>query len=115
MGSGKTMKPHEPAGSDEQATRFRFVIIGMLFLMAVINYVDRGALSYTSEQLIKEYSFSKSEWGSVLGYFGYGYMFGAVLGGTLSDRWGPRQSMDLRRRNLVSLSRSPAHMLVRSA
>jgi ACS family hexuronate transporter-like MFS transporter len=85
------MKTHEPAGSDGRATRFRFVIIGMLFLMAVVNYVDRGALSYTSEQLIKEYGFSKSQWGSVLGYFGYGYMFGAVLGGTLSDRWGPRR------------------------
>lgn len=79
------------AGSDGRATRFRFVIIGMLFLMAVVNYVDRGALSYTSEQLINEYGFSKSQWGSVLGYFGYGYMFGAVLGGTLSDRWGPRR------------------------
>jgi sugar phosphate permease len=91
MGNGKTMKPLELAGSGGQATRFRFVIIGMLFLMAVVNYVDRGALSYTSEQLIKEYGFSKAQWGSVLGYFGYGYMFGAVLGGTLSDRWGPRR------------------------
>jgi ACS family hexuronate transporter-like MFS transporter len=61
MGSGKTMKPLEPAGSGGQATRFRFVIIGMLFLMAVVNYVDRGALSYTSEQLIKEYGFSKAQ------------------------------------------------------
>jgi ACS family hexuronate transporter-like MFS transporter len=77
--------------SEVAATRFRFVIIGMLFLMAVVNYVDRGALSYTSEQLIKEYGFSKSQWGFVLGYFGYGYMFGAVLGGTLSDRLGPRR------------------------
>jgi len=84
------MSSLEPAGSG-RATRFRFVIIGMLFLMAAVNYVDRGALSYASEQLIKEYGFSKSQWGSVLGYFGYGYMFGAVLGGTLSDRWGPRR------------------------
>ena len=73
--SSKSMTP------DERATRFRFVIIGMLFLMAVVNYVDRAALSYTSDQLIKPYGFSKSEWGSVPGCFGYGYMFGAVLGG----------------------------------
>jgi len=85
------MTSSKPVISGERATRFRFVIIGMLFLMAVVNYVDRGALSYTSEQLIKQYGFSKSEWGSVLGYFGYGYMFGAVLGGTLSDRLGPRK------------------------
>jgi MFS transporter, ACS family, hexuronate transporter len=75
----------------QRATRFRYVIIGMLFMMAVVNYVDRGALSYTSEQLIKQYGFSKSEWGAVLGYFGYGYIFGAVIGGTLSDRLGPRR------------------------
>lgn len=85
------MKSLEPASADKRATRFRFVIIGMLFMMAVVNYVDRGALSYASEQLINEYGLSKSQWGSVLGYFGYGYMFGAVLGGTLSDRWGPRR------------------------
>jgi MFS transporter, ACS family, hexuronate transporter len=91
MMSGKNMKSLEPAAADKRATRFRFLIIGMLFLMAVVNYVDRGALSYTSEQLIKQYGFSKSQWGSVLGCFGYGYMFGAVLGGTLSDRWGPRR------------------------
>ena len=76
---------------DQRATRFRYVIIGMLFMMAVVNYVDRGALSYTSEHLIKQYGFSKSEWGAVLGYFGYGYIFGAVIGGTLSDRLGPRK------------------------
>ena len=85
------MKSSKSSAPDAQATRFRFVIIGMLFMMAVVNYVDRGALSYTSEQLIGQYGFSKSEWGAVLGYFGYGYMFGAVLGGTLSDRLGPRK------------------------
>ena len=81
----------ESKAPDGRASRFRFVIIAMLFAMAAMNYVDRGALSYTFEQLIRQYGFSKSEWGSLLGYFGYGYMFGAVLGGTLSDRWGPRR------------------------
>lgn len=79
------------APADTKGTRFRYVVIGMLFLMAVVNYVDRGALSYASEQMIAQYAFSKSQWGSVLGYFGYGYMFGALLGGVLSDRWGPRR------------------------
>src|SRR5882757_7496329 len=75
----------------EPPTRFRYLIVALLFMIAVVNYVDRGALSYTSEQVIAEYGFSKANWGAVLGYFGYGYMFGAVLGGTLSDRWGPKR------------------------
>jgi ACS family hexuronate transporter-like MFS transporter len=91
MQNGQDMTSSRSEQTGERATRFRFTIIGMLFLMAVVNYVDRGALSYTSEHLIKQYGFSKAEWGSVLGYFGYGYMFGAVLGGTLSDRLGPRK------------------------
>lgn len=74
-----------------QATHFRYVIVGLLFLMATVNYVDRGALSYASEAIIAKYGFSKSEWGSVLGYFGYGYMFGAICGGSISDHWGPRR------------------------
>jgi sugar phosphate permease len=91
MQSSQDVTSSRSERTSERATRFRFVIIGVLFLMAVVNYVDRGALSYTSEHLIRQYGFSKAEWGSVLGYFGYGYMFGAVLGGTLSDRWGPRK------------------------
>ena len=84
--------PTEIDGAGSVApTRFRFVIIGLLFLMAVVNYVDRGALSYASEEIISKYGFSKAEWGSVLGYFGYGYMFGAICGGALSDHWGPRR------------------------
>ena len=54
MTSGENKTQLESVIAGERATRFRFAIIGMLFLMAVVNYVDRGALSYTSEQLIKQ-------------------------------------------------------------
>src|SRR5260221_403853 len=51
----------------EPPTRFRYLIIALLFMIAVVNYVDRGALSYTSEQVIAEYGFSKANWGADLG------------------------------------------------
>lgn len=60
-------------------------------MLALINYIDRGALSYSGEFIISEYGFSKEEWGNVLGFFGYGYMFGALLGGLLSDKFGPKK------------------------
>ena len=38
-----------------------------------------------------EYHLDRAAWGAALGYFGYGYMFGALLGGMLGDRFGPRR------------------------
>ena len=48
--------------------------------MTMINYIDRGAISYAQEDIIKEFGFDTIAWGSILGYFGYGYMFGSLLG-----------------------------------
>lgn len=72
-------------------TSYRYVIFAIVTILALINYIDRGAISYASEQIISEYGFTRANWGSMLGYFGYGYMFGAILGGTLSDRLGARK------------------------
>ncbi|MBG0738550.1 MFS transporter [Paeniglutamicibacter antarcticus] len=62
----------------------------MVVLITVINYVDRGAISYAANPMIKEFGLDKAQWGEVLGYFGYGYMVGALFGGALADRKGPR-------------------------
>ena len=58
-------------------TRFRFVVVGLLFMIATVNYVDRGALSFASEHIIGAFGFDSAQWGEILGFFGYGYMFGA--------------------------------------
>lgn len=62
-----------------------------MLLLALINYIDRGALSYSGIFIIDEYGLDKKSWGEVLGFFGYGYMFGALLGGMLSDKFGPKR------------------------
>ena len=76
--------------SDSQKTRFRYRIFSMVVLLALINYIDRGAMSYGASHITGEYHLDKGDWGAVLGYFGYGYMFGALSGGMLADRFGPR-------------------------
>src|SRR5690625_6095944 len=68
---------------------YRYNILFMMVIMVIINYIDRGAISYAQEDIIAEYGFGTVEWGAVLGYFGYGYLFGALFGGALADKKGP--------------------------
>jgi sugar phosphate permease len=51
---------------------YRFFIMGMIVFMTVINYVDRGAISYAQKDIIDAFGFDSVAWGAVLGYFGYG-------------------------------------------
>src|SRR5438445_13610840 len=55
-------------------TRYRFTIFFLIVVIALVNYIDRGAIAYSAGQIIEEYGFDRAGWGAVLGYFGYGYM-----------------------------------------
>lgn len=70
--------------------KFRYYIFAMLTLITMVNYIDRGAIAYAQSFIIKEYGFDPKEWGAILGYFGYGYMIGSLLGGIFSDKKGPK-------------------------
>lgn len=69
---------------------YRYFIITMIIIMTMINYVDRGAISYAQEDIINEFVFDNIAWGSILGYFGYGYMLGSLFGGVTADKKGPK-------------------------
>jgi len=69
---------------------YRYFIMGMIVFMVVVNYVDRGAIAYAQKDIIAAFGFDAASWGAVLGYFGYGYMVGALFGGALADRKGPK-------------------------
>lgn len=71
--------------------RYRYRIFLLLFSIALINYIDRGALSYAANDIVSEYAFTKVELGSVLSYFGIGYLVGSLCGGFLADRFGTRR------------------------
>ncbi|WP_204195126.1 MULTISPECIES: MFS transporter [unclassified Staphylococcus] len=69
---------------------YRYFIITMIIIMTMINYVDRGAISYAQEDIINEFGFDNIAWGSILGYFGYGYMLGSLFGGVTADKKRPK-------------------------
>jgi len=73
------------------ASRYRFKIFALLFFIALINYIDRGALSFAASAIAQEYRFTQVQLGAVLGYFGFGYLFGSLCGGFLADRFGTRK------------------------
>ncbi|MFZ4832893.1 MFS transporter [Rouxiella sp. Mn2063] len=72
-------------------SRYRYRIFAMMFFIALINYIDRGALSFAANDISREFSFNKAQLGQVLGYFGFGYLFGSLCGGFLSDRIGSKK------------------------
>lgn len=70
---------------------YRYRIFLLLFSIALVNYVDRGALSFAANDIVAEFSFDKVALGAVLSYFGIGYLVGSVCGGLLADRFGTRK------------------------
>lgn len=69
---------------------YRYLILSLIMFMMMINFIDRGAISYAQAAIIKEFNFDLPSWGKVLGYFGFGYMVGGLLGGLFSDKKGPK-------------------------
>jgi sugar phosphate permease len=74
-----------------KASRFRWVILLMLGLMALITFIDRTNISITASEIAKEFDFSKTELGWIFGTFGFAYALGQIPGGWLSDRYGARK------------------------
>jgi MFS family permease len=71
-------------------THFRWVVIGLLFAIGVINYIDRTAISFAIHDIAQEYGFDKRAVGLILGAFGGGYFVTTLIGGVLGDRFGSR-------------------------
>lgn len=72
------------------ATRFRFVVVLLLFAITVVNYIDRAAIAYAIPLMEQSLGLSKFDAGTILGAFGLGYAITTLLGGLAVDRWGAR-------------------------
>ncbi len=74
----------------QTATKYRWVIIGLLFVITVINYIDRSAISYAIPGIAKLFNLNSAQSGLILGAFGIGYMIMTFFGGIWVDRQGAR-------------------------
>ncbi len=78
-------------------TRFRWIVIALLFFITVVNYIDRSAISYAIGDIARDLNFSPHDQsflsGFILSTFSIGYMLTTFFGGILSDRHGARVTL----------------------
>src|SRR5262245_36166983 len=82
-----TMKSIPPVPS---IVRPRNVMVLLMLGLSVLSYVDRTIISIAGPTLIKEFSFSETQMGSIYSVFILSYALFMFPGGWLADRYGPR-------------------------
>ncbi|MDZ4834620.1 MAG: MFS transporter [Candidatus Melainabacteria bacterium] len=71
-----------------KSTSYRWVIIALAFIITLVNYMDRSALSYAIGPLKDEFHITDTQYGYVASAFAVGYMIMTTGGGMMVDRWG---------------------------
>jgi MFS transporter, ACS family, D-galactonate transporter len=76
--------------SEQKPTRVRYRVLAMLFVMVVINYLDRSNLSIAATGLNHDLQLDSVHTGLLLSAFGWAYAAWQIPGGWLVDRVQPR-------------------------
>lgn len=71
-------------------SRARWVVLGLLFTITVINFVDRQTLSVLAPVLRAVFHLSNAQYGRIVAALQFGMMSGEFPMGYLMDRWGAR-------------------------
>jgi ACS family glucarate transporter-like MFS transporter len=75
--------------------RVRWLLIGWMFAISAIAYLDRVNISIAGHAIQQEYHFSNIQLGWVFSAFVAGYALFQAPGGRLGDRFGPRRILAL--------------------
>lgn len=70
--------------------RLRWVLIGWMFLMGAVAYLDRVNISIAGQAIQKDFGLTNVQLGWVFSAFVIGYALFQVPGGRLADRYGAR-------------------------
>ena len=71
-------------------TRIRWRILGLLFVISMVTYVDRVNISVAGNAIMPALGLSSVQMGAVFSSFVLGYALFQIPGGWLGDRWGSR-------------------------
>lgn len=75
----------------ETPTRTRWLIVGLIFCLGVLMFIDRVNISIAATHIMPEYGLSDMQMGWIFSAFVLGYALLQVPGGWLGDRFGPRK------------------------
>jgi len=81
--------PTMPAPS-AKIGRYRWVIVGLLFLAMVINYVDRQTIGLLKADLSKQFGWDETHYADLVFYFQLAYAAAYLAWGKIMDRIGAR-------------------------
>ena len=70
---------------------YRHRVLGLLFLLSIITYLDRVCISVAGPAMQSELGLSASQWGLVVGVFALSYAIFEIPSGSMGDRIGARR------------------------
>ena len=69
---------------------YRYRILGLLFLLSIITYLDRVCISVAGKRMQDDLSLSTEQWGWIVGAFTLSYAAFEIPAGVWGDKYGPR-------------------------
>lgn len=77
--------------SQASSTRYRWTMMGMVFMIVVINYLDRANLGVAEPLVTHALKFSAMQMGVIFSATVWGLFLGELPGGIMASVWGPRK------------------------
>lgn len=72
-------------------TRTRRLIVGLIFCLGVLTFIDRVNISIAAQYIMPEYRLTDVQMGTIFSSFVLGYALLQIPGGWLGDCFGPRR------------------------
>jgi MFS transporter, ACS family, glucarate transporter len=73
----------------------RYAVVAALFVLSLITYIDRAAISTAKGPMAAELTLSDAQMGGVFSAFALGYAAAQIPSGWIADRLGPRRALTI--------------------
>jgi MFS transporter, ACS family, glucarate transporter len=80
---------------ESEATRVRWILIGWIFVLSAVGYLDRVNISIAGGAIMRDFQLSKVQFGVIQSFFVGAYALFQAPAGRLADRMGPRKILAL--------------------